>query len=59
MQVVLTAQELLERGLMGEVCEMKGLSDWVLATGAIRMDHEVSLSVQEAQRLGLVAVEVE
>lgn len=59
MRIVLTIQEVMERGLLVEVCEMHGLNEWALAAGRIDHSFEVSLSEQEAQRLGLIPVEVE
>ena len=59
MRVILTVKELLERGKWAEVCQMRGWDEEETGALAERCGTELVLSEQEAQRLGLVAVEVE
>lgn len=59
MRVILTVGELLDRCKWTELCQMRGWDEEEAGALTERFSTELVLSEQEAQRLGLVAVEVE
>jgi hypothetical protein len=59
MRVVLTVKELRERGMWAEVCHMRGWDEQETYALLKCCNTELTLSEQEAQRLGLIPVEVE
>jgi len=54
MKIILTAQEILDRGIWDEFCEMKGINPWAMNEGLIDSDEEFIFSEQEAKELGLI-----
>ncbi len=54
MKVSVTAEELIDRGVWDEVCELKGLNPWCVNEGLMDSDEYITLSLEEAQKLGIL-----
>ena len=54
MRIVVTASEMLQSGSWDEFCELKGINVWAINEGRLSGDEEFSLTLEEAQRFGLV-----
>ncbi len=54
MNIIVTAEELIDRGLWDQFCEDRGLNVWSVNEGLMDEDHEFTLPYKEAQKYGLV-----
>jgi hypothetical protein len=55
MKYVLSASELMDRGLWLEFCELRGINEWAVNEGMMDSDEEFVFSEDEAATLGLIA----
>ncbi len=58
MKVSVTAEELIDRGVWDEVCELTGLNPWCVNEGLMDSDEYITLSLEEAQKLGILREEL-
>lgn len=55
MRILVTGRELLDKCLWDNVCQLKGLNEYVFNEGlAEPEEYEVELTVDEAKQLGLL-----
>jgi len=54
MKIVVTARDLLDRGVWDQACDLLGLNVWAVAEGLMDSDDEVTLSEEQARKLGLL-----
>ena len=54
MKIIVTAEELIDRGDWDSFCEEKGINPWSVNEGLMDSDEEFVLSVQDARRYGLL-----
>lgn len=52
--VLITADELIDRGLWLAVCDMQGLNEWCVNEGLMDSDHQIKLTEDQARDLGLL-----
>ena len=55
MKYILSASELMDRGLWLEFCELRGINEWAVNEGMMDSDEEFVFSEDEAATLGLIA----
>jgi len=55
MKYILSASELMDRGLWLEFCELRGINEWAVNEGMVDSDEEFVFSEDEAATLGLIA----
>lgn len=53
MKVIITANEAIIYGFWDRLCNLKGINLWVVNEGLMDGDHEIELTVEEAQQLGV------
>lgn len=53
MRIIVTASEAITYGFWDKLCDLKGWDIWAVKEGQIDGGEEISLSVEEAQRLGV------
>ncbi len=58
MNIKITAEEAIDKGIWEELCEIKGLNEWCVNEGLMDSDHEISLTEKEAKELGLINAEL-
>lgn len=56
MKITITFGEILDRGRWDEFCELRGLNPWCLNEGRATRDEEATLTYEEAEKLGLLAL---
>jgi hypothetical protein len=54
MKILISAGELIDRGLWDAVCEMRGLNEWCVNEGLMDSNDELIFTAQEAKQLGLI-----
>lgn len=54
MKIVVTARELLDKGVWIEACNMLDLNDWAIAEGLMDDDEELTLTEKQARILGVI-----
>ena len=54
MRIIVTAEELIDKGVWEEFCELKGINVWAVNEGAIDSDEEWSLTEEEAKQFGFI-----
>jgi hypothetical protein len=54
MRILVTVNELIERGLWDEVCEERGINVWAVNEGLMDSDEEFVFTQKEASALGLI-----
>jgi hypothetical protein len=54
MRILVSASELIDRGLWDDFCEKRGYNVWAVNEGLMDSDEEFSFSRQEAMDLGLI-----
>jgi hypothetical protein len=54
MKIIMTANEIYDRGIWEEVCDMKDISEWALNEGAIDGNHEIVFTKEESIKLGII-----
>ena len=54
MKIVLTAEEILDRGLWEKFCEQRGYSVWCMNEGQMLGSEEFVFTEKQAQELGIV-----
>ena len=54
MKYIITAEELIDRGLWEQFCGDRGINVWAINEGQMDDDHEFILSTREAKRYGLI-----
>ena len=57
MKIILTANELLDRDIWDEFCEMRGINPWAVNEGLMDSDEEFTFTEKEAEELGLISQE--
>lgn len=55
-KITITARELLDRGLWDQACELIGLNVWAINEGLMDSSDEVTLTQEQAQKLGLLSM---
>jgi len=53
MKIVITVDEAISLGIWESFRKMRGISEWALNEGLIRIDDEITLNKQEAVDLGV------
>jgi hypothetical protein len=53
MKYVLTAGELLDRGVWIRFCELRGINEWAMNEGLMSSDEEFTFTEEEAVKLGI------
>jgi len=54
MQVIVSADELIDHGLWDQFCEDRGLNVWIVNEGQMDSDHEFVLSYDESVKYGFL-----
>lgn len=54
MRIIVTAEELIDKGVWEEFCEKKGIEPYAVSEGLIGSDEEWTLTEKEAKDLGLI-----
>jgi hypothetical protein len=54
MRVIVTAEEIIDRGVWDEFCEKRGINVWAVNEGLMNSDEEFTLSEEEAQSYGFL-----
>ena len=54
MKVTLTADEIMNKGLWDEFCEMKGINEWAMNEGLMDGNEEFTFTRREAIKLRLI-----
>lgn len=54
MKVIVTASELIDRGVWDDYCEKHGINVWAVNEGLMDSDHEIELSQKEARQYGFL-----
>ena len=54
MKIVITANEAIDMGIFEEVCDMKGISVWVVNEGMMESDEEIVFTKDQAIELGII-----
>ena len=54
MKIVLTIQDVFDKGLWEYICERDGISVWARNEGQISDDETFSFSEEEAKNLGII-----
>ena len=54
MRILITASDLIDRGLWDEVCEARGINVWAVNEGLMDADEEFIFTQKEATSLGLL-----
>jgi hypothetical protein len=54
MKVVVTVEELFNKGVWIEACNMLGLNDWAVAEGLMGYKDELTLTEEQARTLGVI-----
>ena len=57
MKVLITVEEIFDKGLWSETCEMLGINPWAKNEGLIDNDEELEFTTEQAQELGLIPKE--
>jgi hypothetical protein len=57
MKISITAEELIDKMLWEEVCEMKGINVWAVNEGLMATDEIIELTEEQAKKLGLIKEE--
>lgn len=57
MDIIITAQEALDKHVWGELCDLKGINPWAINEGLMQPSHEIHLTLEEAQSLGIIKAE--
>ena len=53
-KIVVTAAEVMDKCAWDKLCEMKGWNEWCINEGLMDYDEEISLTEEEAQKLGFI-----
>jgi len=53
-KIILTASALLDKGVWIKFCEMRGINDWAISEGQMDSSEEFRLTLDEANKLGLL-----
>lgn len=59
MKVITMPEELLNRLRWDEACEILGIGQWAVAEGQMDLHEEITLTEEQAARLGLAPVQTE
>ena len=54
MKIVVTASEMINEGNWDSYCEDKGINPWAVNEGLMDSDEEITLTVDEAEKYGLL-----
>lgn len=54
LKITLTVDEIFDRGIWDEVCQMKGFNEWAVKEGLIDSDEPVTFTEKEAKQLGIL-----
>ena len=54
MEIRVTARELMDRYLWIEACDEVGISEWAVNEGRMSMDDEITLTEEQAEKIGLL-----
>ena len=53
MKIIITAREALEKGIWDDLCDLKGFNVWAVNEGQMDGNEEITLTEEEAQKLGI------
>lgn len=53
MKIIITAREAIDKGIWDDLCKIKGYSVWCVNEGKMPLEEEISLTEEEARKLGL------
>lgn len=54
MKIKLTIEEIFERGLWMDLCELRGINEWARAEGQVPDGEEFEFTQEEAIKLGVL-----
>lgn len=54
MELIITAQELIDKGLWQRACDMLDLNQWAVNEGTMESTHILTFTNEQAKRLGLI-----
>lgn len=54
MKIIITAREIMDKGLWKDVCRMFGYNEWAVNEGLMSEDDEIILTNSQAIELGLL-----
>ena len=54
MEIIITAQEALDRGLWDDLCKIKGINPYAITEGIMDRTTPISLNTEEAVKLRLI-----
>lgn len=57
--VKITAGKLLSAGVWEEFCNLRSINEWAVSEGLMDPDEEFTLSMEEADKLGLLPLDLE
>lgn len=55
MRIIVTAEELIDKGLWENFCEEKGINPYAVKEGLMDQSEEFSLSEDDAKKFGLIS----
>jgi hypothetical protein len=58
MKVIMTAREIMDKGLWMEFCELRGINEWAVNEGLMDSDEEFVLNEREIKKLHLQGIEL-
>ncbi len=53
MKVIVTAREALDGGYWLELCDIKGINEWVISEGLMDDSEEIELTAEEVETIGV------
>ena len=54
MEVTITANDLIDKGIWEEACELLSINVWAVNEGLMDSDHKLSFTQEQADKLGLL-----
>lgn len=54
MKYVITPRELMDKGIWMDYCEATGTNEWAVNEGLMESDEELTLTQEQAEKIGLV-----
>ena len=54
MKITITAREALDKGIWDKLCDLKGINVWAINKGLMDSTDEITLTLLEAEELGLI-----
>ena len=54
MEITLTVDELMDKDLWIEACELLGINEWAVNEGLMDSDEELTFTEEQAHKLGIL-----